>query len=178
MTSKICILFLLPLLLACSKHDEINLDVLKTCKDDSAKYVLNGYLLNDLFKCKRDKDALTKIKENEKLFTIQDYSVTGGVLSMNNYIEEAIFYLNIAIDGDDAIAYERLGEIYAYNHHYKNIEKAIGLLKKSLDKDNYYAASLLSYIYLFEDNYIDLNKSIYYSDYAIKHGHKDRKSVV
>ncbi|EPF71083.1 tetratricopeptide repeat protein [Acinetobacter rudis] len=111
------------------------------------------------------------VKENEKLFTIQDYSVTGGVLLMNNYIEEAIFYLNIAIDGDDAIAYERLGEIYTYNHHYKNIEEAIGLLKKSLDKGNYYAASLLSYIYLFEDNYIDLNKSIYYSDYAIKHGH-------
>ena len=40
-------------------------------------------------------------------------------LLMNNYIEEAIFYLNIAIDGDDAIAYERLGEIYTYNHHYK-----------------------------------------------------------
>ncbi|WP_353173051.1 tetratricopeptide repeat protein [Acinetobacter rudis] len=171
MTHKIFILFLLPLLLACSKHNEINLDVLKTCKDDSEKYVLNGYLLNDLFRCKRDKDALTLIKENEKVFKIQDYSVTGGVLLMNNYIEEAIYYLNIAIDGDDPIAYERLGEIYTYNYHYKNLEKAIELLNKSLGKGNYYAASLLSYIYLFEDGHIDLSKSIYYSDYAIKHGH-------
>ncbi|EPF74244.1 hypothetical protein F945_01611 [Acinetobacter rudis CIP 110305] len=63
MTNKICILFLLPLLLACSMHDEVDLDVLKTCKDDSSKYVLNGYLLNDLFKCKRDKDAFSVIKK-------------------------------------------------------------------------------------------------------------------
>lgn len=169
MIHKICILFLLPLLLACSKHDEVNLDVLKTCKDDSAKYVLNGYLLNDLFKCKRDKDAFSIIKKNETIFKNKDYAVTGDILLSNHYVDEAFYYLKIAANGGDWISGEQVGEIYTLHPKYKNINEALSYFNVNLDKGGN-SSIMMAYIYLEEKEYVDFKKSIYYSDYAIKNG--------
>ncbi|WP_353172176.1 tetratricopeptide repeat protein [Acinetobacter rudis] len=169
MTRKICILFLLPLLLDCSKHDNKQVDILKLNNDEENDmyYELNGFVLNELLLSKKEDEAFRLIKNNEKRFKMRDYAVAGDVLLRNNYIDQSIYYLNIAANMGDGEALGRLGEIYYTNVKYKNIDKAIYYFDKSISKNYVSSAVFMASIYLDEEGYVDLNKSIYYSDYAI-----------
>jgi tetratricopeptide (TPR) repeat protein len=156
---------------ACTKATTLH--TLENCNIEVENHIVTGELLNDLFKCKRSVEAFNIIKKNENNFTTQDYAVTGDILLIHNYIDESIYYLDVASKQGDAEAMQRLGAIYAYVYKYKDLNKSLNLLLKSIAHDYYYSFITLADIYFEDRNYKDNEQAEFYAKKAIENNYNE-----